>query len=176
MIINHDYTNFDPSGFSLPPVGRFLQRVVDDKMNTKSTEKGGYAFFTVTFQIEEGENKGQKYNLDYNTGHPNVQTREIAMKSLGLLYYGVTGEKPPVRGFDTAILQRAPFYGVISIKESPKNDGTDGVYRNVNLNNIEPVNAAAPTNAAPAQQYQAQPAQAAVNAAPASSAPWAANQ
>lgn len=165
MIINHDYSDFNPDGFSLPPVGRFLQRVIDEKFAMKSEEKGGYAFLTLTFVIEEGVNKGTKYNLDYLTGHPNVQTNKIAKESLGRIYLAVTGQMPPKNGFDTALLQKAPFYGTISHEESPKKDGS-GVYKNARLNNIESANVAA----------QQQPAQAAVNAAPASTAPWVATQ
>ncbi len=176
MIINHDYTNFNPNGFSLPPEGRFLQRVIDEKFSNKSPEKGGWAFLTLTFEIEEeGEHKGKKYNLDYNTGHPNPATSKIALEGLGRIYYGVTGEKPPVRGFDTTILQRASFCGVISIKESPKNDGSAGVFRNVNLTNIEPVAVTEVAATAPIAQYQPQPVVAAVNAAPQAKPAWATN-
>ena len=161
--LTHDYSDFNPEGFAYPPNGFYAMAVVDAKSDKKSEEKGGYAFITLTFEITDGDQKGQRFKMDYNTGYPKHKSEKaaiIAMENIGRIYYGATGERPGRNGLNIKDLMNKTFGANLIVEEKAKTDGSGGSFKNSKLNGIQFLNnqpveqTAAPTSnsAAPANK------------------------
>lgn len=109
--IGYDYSQFDPEAGEYnnytPPEGDYKITLIG--VQEKQNDKIGYAI--------EGEflNEGDEktYNKLFMVGHHNNQTKQIAYDTLGKIYYGITGQKPPAMGFDMSQLVNGKFSGTI---------------------------------------------------------------
>jgi hypothetical protein len=140
IVLDHDFSDFDPEGFSYPPAGFYTLVVTNAESKTKSPEKGGYTFITLTFKVAEGEQAGQQFLMDYLTGFPkerSEKTAKIAMENLGRIYYGATGIKPGRDGLKIAEMLNKPLQANLIIEEKPKTDGSGGTFKNAKLNGIQ---------------------------------------
>ena len=80
-------------------------------------------------------------------------TAKIAKENLGRIYYGATGMRPPMQGFNTTDLLHKSFNANLVVEEKPKQDGS-GNFKSAKLNGIAPLGNAAPVqnNNQPTQQ------------------------
>ena len=158
MQITHDFSDFNPEGFTFPPSGFYSMAVTSQD---EGKTKAGDAKLTLTFQIADGDQKGQQFKMDYNTGHSSTKTSKIAIENIARLYYGATGNKPGRSGLNTADMMNKPFGANLVIEEKAfsRDDGTEGKFTNAKLNGIQFLNndPVAVTNAAPAQTNTAAP-------------------
>ena len=179
VMINHDYSDFNPEGAKVVPEGgHYILQFVKGDSKMKDQDKGGYSYVEVVFEVIDGHNIGQQFPMDYLTGYvkkptDKYDTSKIAMESLGRVYFGATGDKPPVRGFDLNELNGKQFVCDIVVKETPaidknngqqilREDGEPLMYRNANMRGIRPVE---PTDVGAAETSEAAaPAQAAATA------------
>ena len=144
MQIQYDYNNFNPEGPSYPADGPHVFKFLGAE---RGETKDHASKIVCNFQVARGPETGKTFQMNFNTGHSNMQTRQIAFEGLGRIYYGCTGQKPPVSGFDLGTIAGREFAADFFVKES------EG-YRNPNFRNIKPLDA----NGQP--QASAQPAQA----------------
>lgn len=167
MYIDADFSDFNPEGFSFPPAGFYTLKIINQE---EGKTKTGHANLTFTFEVHDGEQKGQTFKLSYNTGHPNPEASRIARENIARIYYGATGVKPS-RGLNTADLMHKAFAANLQIENKPKKDqygnimrdaeGKEATFKSASLNGIKPL---ANQQAQPPQQYAA---------ASAATPPWA---
>ena len=148
--INYDYSNFNPDAGAapdFPPEGNYDFRLIN--ISEGVTNDGDSKIIVDYLAIQAGK----AFPMNYNTGHRNLQTRQIANEDLGRIFVGITGQKPPANGFELDHLLNGEFNADLVIKKGDK-------YTNASFRNIKPKQGGAPATA-PAQPIAA--AQPAVN-------------
>lgn len=140
MQITYDFSNFDPEAgsFSYPEDGTYTLKIVEDIVDQKPQERGGYTFLKLVFEVVDSAAAGQRFELHYLTGHPKVEVARIAMETLGRLFYGANNIRPPLNGLDTKDILNKPFRATLTTKEEQKKDG-NGTFKSAKLTRIEPL-------------------------------------
>lgn len=138
--INFDYSNFDPNAGATPNFpenGNYNFKLLTSK---EGATQSGDRKIIIDF-IAQGTSVA--FPINYNIGHHNQQTRQIAFESLGKLYFGITGNKPPATGFDLQQLNGGTFNADFVVTKGEK-------YTNADFRNIRPIEG----STAPAEQVQ----------------------
>lgn len=161
-----DLANYVPNsgGMPLPPIGSYpgIYHVVGGEPGeTKNKEPK----FEITFEASEGDLKGQRFQIHYNTGSSNAISRRIAIQNIMDIAAGITGVNYTGQrfSFDEKMYFK-PFNGVLVVTaQVDKNtnqvilDDNGHPRKNVKFTQIKPLDNAAPTHApvgAPQQGYQ----------------------
>lgn len=78
---NFNANDVEPLGDFQPiPAGKYLAKIVESEMKQNKAKTG--EFLELKFQVVEGQYKGRTVIARLNLKHENVQTREIAKKTL----------------------------------------------------------------------------------------------
>lgn len=156
MQINYDYQGFDATQEQYnsykPAEGNYIVTLLGAE--EKHIEGSG-SLIEVEL-VNEGDDKA--YTVSYLTGWQSganaSTTRRIAFEGIGRIYYGITGQQPPVNGFDIATLFNHQFSADLAHRSDKKDPNK--VY--LELKNIKPFAGNAPKPVQQAAPVQAQPA------------------